>query len=460
MQSFFQLISRTFLEMIHDPVNLTALLIGLIAIFGGTAYLIAYPKLFLLGLKNLRRNLVRTMLTGMAIGVLAFMITMIWTVIYFIEAATTERAKDLKIIITERWQIPSQMPMTHASYLNPGPKGNLMPELRGPDGKPRYYGPDDFMIWSFYGGTMDPNKKTLENMIFFFAMDPDSIIPMMDDLSDFDPKLVKALKDNKQGCLLGIDKMQAVNKRVGERFKLTSINYKDIDLEFEILGVLPDGRYNQSAIMHLDYFNQSFDDYARKKGVTHPLATRNLNLVWIRVADREEFDKIGGIIENAAVLKDRPVKVETASSGISSFLDAYKDLLMALKYLVVPLMLMVMTMVMAVAISITVRERRMEMAVMKVLGYRPNQILLLVIGEALLIGALSGFMAALVTYAFFNLKWGGIPFRIAFFPVFRIPEASLFWGLAIGALTAFVGSIIPAWTARAVKVSEVFSKVA
>jgi putative ABC transport system permease protein len=123
-------------------------------------------------------------------------------------------------------------------------------------------------------------------------------------------------------------------------------------------------------------------------------------------------------------------------------------------------MLIVMTMVMAVAISITVRERRMEMAVMKVLGYGPNQILILVIGEALLIGALSGFMAAFLTYALFNLKWGGIPFRIAFFPVFRIPEAALFWGLAIGSLTAFIGSIIPAWTARSVKVTDVFSKVA
>ncbi len=460
MQSFFQLIERTFLEMIHDPVNLTAGLIALIAIFGGAAYVLVYPKLFMLGLKNLRRNLVRTLLTGTAIGVLAFMITMIWTVIYFIGLATTERSKDLKIIITERWQIPSQMPMTHGHYLDPSPKGNLMPELRGSDGKPLYYGPDDFMIWSFYGGTMDPTKLTLENMIFFFAMSPDSIVPMMDDLADLDPKLIKALKDNKQGCLLGVDKMQTVNKRVGERFKLTSINYKGIDLEFEILGVLPDGRYNQSAIMHIDYFNQSFDDYARKKGVAHPLATRNLNLIWIRVSDKEQFDKVGSIIENAAVLKDRPVKVETASSGISSFLDAFKDLLMALKFLVVPLMLVVMTMVMAVAISITVRERRMEMAVMKVLGYRPNQILFLVIGEALFIGAMSGFLAALVTYVGFNQIWGGIPFRIAFFPVFRIPEVSLFWGLAIGGFTAFVGSIIPAWTARGVKVSEVFSKVA
>ncbi len=32
-----------------------------------------------------------------------------------------------------------------------------------------------------------------------------------------------------------------MNKKVGERIKVTSLNYKDIDLEFEIVGELPRG---------------------------------------------------------------------------------------------------------------------------------------------------------------------------------------------------------------------------
>ena len=96
---------------------------------------------------------------------------------------------------------------------------------------------------------------------------------------------------------------------------------------------------------------------------------------------------------------------------------------------------------------------------MKVLGYRPNQILLMIMGEALLVGALAGFLAALVTFEVFNGLWGGIPIRIGFFPVFRVPEAAMLWGLAIGTLTSFFGSVLPAWAARSVQVSEVFSKV-
>jgi putative ABC transport system permease protein len=154
------------------------------------------------------------------------------------------------------------------------------------------------------------------------------------------------------------------------------------------------------------------------------------------------------------------VKVETASSGIGSFLEAYSDLLWGMKWLLVPAILVIMALVMANAISITVRERRTEMAVMKVLGYRPNQILQLVLGEALLVGAGAGLLAAFLTYAVFNWKYGGIPFRVGFFPVFRIPDEAILWGLAIGAGTAFLGSILPAVSARSVKVSEVFSRVA
>jgi ABC-type antimicrobial peptide transport system permease subunit len=94
-----------------------------------------------------------------------------------------------------------------------------------------------------------------------------------------------------------------------------------------------------------------------------------------------------------------------------------------------------------------------------VLGFRPVQILCVVLGESLLIGCLSGLVAAGLTYFIVNLK-GGLPFQVAFFPAFLIPGQAFFWGLAMGAGTSFFGSFLPAWKARSVKVSEVFAKVA
>jgi len=131
-----------------------------------------------------------------------------------------------------------------------------------------------------------------------------------------------------------------------------------------------------------------------------------------------------------------------------------------MRCLLAPAALATLSLVIANAISISVRERRMELAVLKVLGFRPYQILLLVLGEAVIIGTLSGLVSAGLTYFIINDVVGGFKFPLAFFGSFFIPAAALYWGAGMGALTALAGSIVPAWTARSVKVADVFAKVA
>src|SRR5262249_27432767 len=162
----------------------------------------------------------------------------------FLDASTEEKSQEIKLIVTERWQLPSQMPLTHADYLDPrSPK--FLPELHGLIGK------DDFMTWSFYGGTTEQNvRPTRETMVFMFAMKPEHIRPMMDDLQNFDPKLVEAMQKSRNKVVLGKGRMQMMNMRVGDKFKIYSFNYKGIDLEFEIVGEIPGTRYDLMGIMN------------------------------------------------------------------------------------------------------------------------------------------------------------------------------------------------------------------
>src|SRR5262249_35482938 len=140
--------------------------------------------------------------------------------------------------------------------------------------------------------------------------------------------------------------------------------------------------------------------------------------------------------------------------------EAYKDLFNGIKFVLVPAIMAVMIVIVANAISITVRERTREMAVLKALGFRPGHILFLVLGEGLFLGCLGGLFGASITYALINHVAGGIKIPIAFFPVFFVPGQVFWWGPTLGAATALLGGIVPAWTARSVKVSEVFAKVA
>jgi putative ABC transport system permease protein len=439
-------------ELLSNPLTLGCLVFCLIILAAGLAWAALSPRLFLLVFKNLRRNLLRTGLTAVAIMVLVFMVTAIATVLFGLERFTREKANDLKLIIMDRFQVPSQLPATYAQYLDPSSPSCILDR--------KDVGPKDFMTWSFYGGSMDPEKMTLEHLVFFFVTDPKSIIPMMDDLESFDPKLVQKLEATINGCLMGPERLRRMGKKVGERFKLTSMNYKDIDLDFEIVGELPEGRYAIMGIMRADYFNNKLDDYARKNKTPHPLDQKRLNLIWLRVPDRATFDRVAAQIRSASVLQNPPVKCEMASSAIGAFLEPYRSLLWGMKWLLIPALLAVMSLVLANSISITVRERRTEMAVLKVLGFRPGQVAALVIGESLLVGGVSGLFAAAGTFIYFNWNYGGLPFQVGFTPVFQIPLESFVWGLTMGFSTSLLGCLLPALSARSVKVSEVFAKVA
>lgn len=479
------------LHFLESPINLAAAAGGamlLLVLLASGRSLVFYLRFIV---KSLTRNLLRSILTGLAVIAFVFMVTMIWSIFALLDKATEAKSKDLKAIMTERWQIPSQMPIGYANSLEEGAAT-----------EPTDYRVDvenNAMTWQFYGGTLDPAKRTRENIVFFFCMEPAKLTKMMDGLDELsalerraldvacklmtpgqsateaearllDPNLEYlrgqevngklVFNGDKRWVILGRERMAAMNKRPGERFKVTSFNYKDIDLECEILAVFPEGRYNQSALMNRDYLKSAMDEYESKRGAKHPMSEKSLNLVWVRVPDMTRFQEVADQVENRGHYTLPAVKCETASSGVASFLDAYRDLLWGARWLLVPAILITMGLVIACAISISVRERRTEMAVLKVLGFGPSQIMGLVLGEAVLLGGLCGLASAGGAWWLINKQFGGVKFPIAFFPSFMIPNEAWLWGLLLGAGTALIGSFLPAWSARSVKVSEVFSKIA
>lgn len=409
--------------------------------------------------QNLLRNKTRSLLTAAGTMILVFVVTLVWSILGFLAKATAEKPANLKAIVTERWRLPSQMPYAYAAALKDGAAT-----------EPEHVKPADNMTWTFYGGSLDPKKRTFENIVFAFCLEPKKLLTMMDGLDELpkdsaDYKSLEAaiakMESSRQGILVGRERMERLKKKVGDRFIIHSFNYKGIDLEVEIVGTLPTRRYDQSAAMNIEYFLAAMDAHkAKNGGKAHEMADKTLNLVWLRVPDTKTFTQIAAQIEESPQFGQPAVKVQTASSGIASFLEAYKDLLWGMRFLLAPAILVTLALVIANAISISVRERQTEFAVMKVLGFRPWQILVLVLGEALLVGILAGMASSGGTWLLVNQVAGGIPFPIAFFPKFLIPEEAWWWGLAVGGITALLGSFLPAANACRVKVSEVFARVA
>jgi putative ABC transport system permease protein len=450
-------------------VAFLALLPLLLLLFLGGDLLTRFPLgrsgcFLLLLLKELRRTLLRTALTYLAIFVLVIVATLVWSVLYDLDLLTAEKSRDLKVIATEKWQPHSQLPFAYAASLC---EGAAHPS-RYEDTRPQ-----DSMTWQYFAGTLDPAKRTRENRVFLIATEPCKLLTMLDSLYDDlkpdqasrrkEPRLaqvrqfqdaIQKMETCKRGVILGRERLAALHKRVGERFTLTSLTYAGIDLELEIVGLFPEGRYNQNAVMNRDYLNDALDAYPKTHGgCKHPLADKSLNMVWLQVPDHEAFSRVAEQIESSGLFQDPAVRCETLSSGVAWFLDGYRDLIWGLRWLLSPALVATLTLILANAISLSVRERRDEMAVLKVLGYRPGQILALVQGEALLLGVAGGLVSAGFTYLVVNKGLGSVnPLLVL------IPAQALWWGPALGALTALAGSLLPAWAACRVCVSEVFAR--
>jgi putative ABC transport system permease protein len=414
-------------------------------------------KYLLLIVKNVGRHPLRTILTSLGTMVLVFVVALVWSVLAFLDGLAAERSSDFKAICTDRRRIPSQMPLSYAQTL-----------AEGAARKPGDVRPLDYMTWQFYGGTLDQGPATRENIVFAVAVDPHKIRTMMDDLDNIPPEqaapldaAVAKMLVNRRGIILGKDRLTAMNKRIGERFTIYSQMYRGIDLEFEIVGLFPPGRWDAMAVMNADYLNEAIDAYGRKPGNSpHPLADKRLNLVWLKLPNAEAFNRVSAQIMSSPYYTNPAVKCETLASLVNTSLAALRDIIWGVRWLLVPAALATLSLVIANAISIGVRERRVELAVLKVLGFRPYQILVLVLGEAVLVGTAAGLASGALTYFVVNDVFGGIKFPIGFMNSFYIPAAALWWGASAGTATALLGSILPAWSARNVKVAEVFSKVA
>src|SRR5205807_3715801 len=162
-------------------------------------------KFFLLILKNLRRNKLRTFLTCLAVMVLVFVVTMIWTVVYFIDSFTKDKSSNLKAIATVRYDMAGRMPLSYADPLS-----------HGAASKPGDKEPIDSMAWQFYIGTLGTGKSVRENLVFLLACDATKLPwkeqrdgktilhkGFFDDLDPMEPAVIEALREKKNGCLIG-----------------------------------------------------------------------------------------------------------------------------------------------------------------------------------------------------------------------------------------------------------------
>jgi putative ABC transport system permease protein len=418
-------------------------------------------KLILIMFRGLRRSPLRTSLTYLALFVLTLVLSLIYAVLNFIGLVTTEKEANFKAIATHKTVIPSQMPRAHYDKFK-----EICRKL--PEGMRPEKGDEDVLAWSFVFGTTDPVTKRPDCNVFLFCLEPHKVTNMMDGLDDLTAseksqldQAIDYMEKNPRAIVMSKSRLKKMNLQVGQRIKVTGLSHKDLLFECDIVGELPEGKYEGVGFMNSAYLFQQLDAYQRDRVKNpslgpHPMADKCINLIWVKLPNKEAFERLSAQVNDSGNFNTPQIKLETASSGIGTWLDSLKDIFFGMKYVMTPAMVAIMCLVIANAISIGVRERRTEMAVLKVLGFQPRHVMLLVLGEAILVGLMAGEMSTLLAWGLI----GSLKLQLAFFGAFFVPSSTLIYGPLLGAAVSIAGSLGPALSAKNVRVAEVFAKVA
>lgn len=388
-------------------------------------------KFVVLILKNLRRNRVRTVLTVLAVTVMVTICVEMRTILGTVSGHVEAESGQSRLMVTERWVVPSRIPVRYLPVLS------------------RLDGVEDWTTWNTYPAFLSEARQA-DQEVFGIATRPDNLVAMHPDMAKLNPAALDDLKRIKSGALVSADVARDLGCKAGQSFTLFSAMDPQKSLRLKVVAVMPSGEYPRMIFFRRDYFEEATGE------------KDSVDIVWLRARNPEAARHVAAQIQEQFRNRQPELKVETESAGVGRFAGRAQSILGVIR-LVITILLIDMVVVLSNSISVATRERRAEMAVLKVLGFEPRAIMVLVIGEAVLVGAFSGLIGT-------GLAWGCSAFAESsslsplgftrLFSLFPIRADALLWGVPLGALVGFAGSVVPAWNARGVKVSDVFAKIA
>jgi putative ABC transport system permease protein len=381
--------------------------------------------------RNLGRNRLRTILTAFSIGLSIFLVCAVLTLPELFRRMLERFESSARISIHNRAGITYMMPY---GYLR---KVRSIPGVAAASS------------FTWFGGVYDEPKNMFPN----FAVEPDVVADVWPDYG-IAPDALADFRRYRDAALVGYQTARNFGWKVGDRVTLRGTAWP-IDLEFRIVGIMPEG---SNPVMF--WFSRVyFEEALRGKGVPSDMT----GMIWARVADGESVDvvmqRVDDLFRNSAY--------ETASETEKSFFMAFMGSLRGIASIITAVGFLVVAAVVFIAAntcSMSIRERGREVAILKALGFRARWILGVLLSEALVLAIAGGFTGAFVSYGLLKLlaRIGatGISQSLGPLSMFVMTTSilvqGLFLSLVVGMLAGVVPSIGAARKPVVVSLREVF----
>lgn len=284
----------------------------------------------------------------------------------------------------------------------------------------------------FAGYWRDP-ANTFANL----GVDPETVFEVQSG-AKIPPEQLAAFKRERTAAVAGKTLVDKYGWKIGDRITLLG-SYWGIAPELTLVGAF-EGGPDDHFWFHWEYLNEAAG------------RPNTAGIYWVRIDQPENAARVGNAIDREFRNSDAETKSETVNEFLLNLISMLGSVRQAILMIGAAAAFAIL-MVVANTVAMSVRERMSEAAVMRSMGFRPRQIVLLFVSESIFItlaGALVGVVAARVVYGFLGLSNIG-PFAVV---DLRMRPEGVALSFALAGLIALLAAGWPTYRAASANISE------
>jgi putative ABC transport system permease protein len=372
-------------------------------------------KLLTIAFRNLRRQLRRTILTGLTFAIAVFLCTVLIAVPWSMDRIADNASKGLRLVVTERNN--GDLPARYC-----GPIKNL----------PHVMGCAPEIVWAaIYRDPKDP--------IIAYGINGD--IASVTGSSDYQlaPEETKQLAADRRNALVGYALMREHGWKVGEpvtlrnpgnaKLSLTFIPIVEFPTEYLSRAFLFDRRMLDDAVNKL--FGANIQDQA--------------SFIMVRVDRAENMGLVANEVDENFHNSDAETETTTESDSVANVVSAIGSIRTIIYSLCIVVLLTVL-LIAANSMAMMVRDRISEVAVMRALGFTRTHIAILLFTEAVLIGLSGAIVGAGIALWFFarGVRLGEITGMLGYMEVRPETAAAAIAAAVLVSVASALGPVIRA----------------
>lgn len=312
--------------------------------------------------KNLGRNKLRSVITGIAIAFAVAMVCVLRMLPAALDGMLDSMSAGTRISVHNKAGLTYSLPY---AYVN---KVRAMP------------GVVDVATYQWFGGVVDEDKGV---QFPNFAVDSDHVAVVFEDWK-IDAKALEDFENYRDGALVGTMTMKQQGWKIGDLITLKS-TIVPVEAKLRIVGEIERGPFV--------WFSR---EYLEQAMLAQGLSFDTTGTLWVRIDDASQVNPLMARIDETFRNSEAETSSETEKAFFSNMMSSAQGYVTIL-LIVAGVVTLCIVFIAANTASMSVRERVGELAIMKALGFRWRTLFTTLVVEAALLSTVAGAVGVLLS---------------------------------------------------------------